>query len=145
MTSPRGRLQRHRVPWVGRNGTGSTRATGSGSNGTNTGGNSNTGKDNRYACCCFLSLFLYFHLFFILLFFFSDHFFSENYSNRRDTKGESRADRTGYTWATIATWDGTEGAGRSRVRLLLCRGPFYSPLLLFSFFFFSDYLFFSGV
>ena len=67
-----------------------------------------TGKDNRYACCYFLSLFLYFHLFFILLFFFSDYFFFDNCTNRRGTEEKSRTDGTGYTWAVIATWDGTE-------------------------------------
>ena len=43
-----------------------------------------------------LSLFLYFYLFFILLFFFSNCFFSDNYNNRRGTKGKSRTDGTGY-------------------------------------------------
>ena len=66
------------------------------------------GKDNRYACCYFLSSFLYFHLFFILLFFFPDYFFSDNYNNRRGAKGKSLADGMGYAWAATATWDGTE-------------------------------------
>ena len=89
------------MPGVGRNGTGRGR--------TNAGVNSNaTGKDNRYACCYFLTLFLYFHLFFILLFFFSDYLFSDNYNNRRGAKGNSRPDGTGYTWAAMATLDGAE-------------------------------------
>ena len=90
-----------------RNGTGPTRAaeaTGP------TRAATATGKDNRYACCYFLSLFLYFHLFFILLFFFSDYFSFDNCNNRQGTKEKSRTDGTGYTWAVIATWDGTEGA-----------------------------------
>ena len=60
----------------------------------------------------FLSLFIYFHLFFISLFFFSEYFFSDKYNSIRDTKGKCRTDRTGYTRAAIATWEGMEGADR---------------------------------
>ena len=67
------------------------------------------GKD-RYACYYFVSLFLYFHLFFISLFFFSGYLFSDKYSNRRGTKGKHRTDGTGHTRAAIALWDGTESA-----------------------------------
>ena len=68
-TFPAFALWLHRVPGVGRNGTGRGR--------TNTGGNSN-GKRQQVRMVLFLPLFLYFHLFFILLFFFSGHFFSDN-------------------------------------------------------------------
>ena len=57
------------------------------------------GKD-RYACYYFLSLFLYFHLFFISLFFFSDYFFSDNYNKRWGTKGKRRTDGTPQTGPT---------------------------------------------
>ena len=67
------------------------------------------GKDNRYACCCFLSLFIYSHLFFVSLFFFSDYFFFDKYNNRPGAKEKRRTDGTGCTRAAIATWDGTEG------------------------------------
>ena len=46
--------------------------------------------------------------FLILLFFFPDYFFSDNYNNRRGTKGKSLEDGMGYAWAATATWDGTE-------------------------------------
>ena len=50
----------------------------------------------------FLSLFLYFHLFFVSLFFFSCYLFSGKYNNRRGTKGKRRTDGTGCTRVAIA-------------------------------------------
>ena len=95
---------------AGRNGTRRDDAdTGSRSNGIDAGGNS-TAWEGPVRMLLFLSLFLYFHLFFISLFFFSDYFFSGKYNNRRGAKGKGRSDGTGHTRAAITTWDNTEGA-----------------------------------
>ena len=64
-------------------------------------------EKHGYAYYYFLSLFLYFHLFFVLLFFFPDYFFSDNYNNRRGAKGKRLADGMGYVWAATAMWDST--------------------------------------
>ena len=64
-----------------------------------------TGKDNRYACCYFLSLFLYFHIFFVLLFFFSGYFFSDKYNNTQAGHKKKASDR----------WDGVYTSGDSNV------------------------------
>ena len=108
-TFPAFALWLHRVPGVGRNGTGRGRH-GQRQQRDQRGRQQQRGKDTRYACCYFLSLFLYFHLFFISLFFFSDYFFSGKYNNRRGAKGKGRSDGTGHTRAAITTWDNTEGA-----------------------------------
>ena len=59
-----------------------------------TGAATATREGQQVRMMLFLSLFLYFHLFFILLFFFPDYFFSGNYNNRRDTKGNIRMEGT---------------------------------------------------
>ena len=85
---------------AGRNGTRrDANDTGNGSNGIDAGDNNNAGS-NGYSCYYVLSLFLYFHLFFISLFFFSDYFFSGKYNNKRGTKGKRRTDGTSKTGPT---------------------------------------------
>ena len=115
---------------------------GTGRDGTDAGGNSNTervegGGQRVHMLLFFCSCFSAFILFFVSLFCVSDYLFSDKYINRRGTNAKRRPDGTGYTRAAIATWDGTEGAdgatGTSSFIFVSCRLSSFILIILLLF------------